>query len=291
MKNVKQLIAVTAMLLCGTSAAYAVTVSPTATIADNYIGARYYDSSGNGVRDSTYDVAGGSDYQIHSMEVTRTVDAGRTYLDVQVNTNFAGKAGAYHYGDLFLTDVANYDPYVGYLDAGISNGYSPDSRFGTADLGQNTRWLYAFDVDYGSTSRADNTSGVNHTGALVDIDQNQYAQDTTTAREYPSDSGNGYRPDQIVMANKEGTENGYWSVTNGDYVSFHIDISGTSLASAGQLALRWAMTCGNDIIEGIASFPNSGATVPEPAAYMLMLAGLAGLGFSRRRKTAKVMTA
>lgn len=47
----------------------------------------------------------------------------------------------------------------------------------------------------------------------------------------------------------------------------------------GEIGLHWTMTCGNDVIEGIA-----GSEVPEPATMLLFGAGIAGLAGLRRRK-------
>ena len=73
-------------------------------------------------------------------------------------------------------------------------------------------------------------------------------------------------------------------------LSFTMDVSGTALATANQIAFRWAMTCANDIIEGLASVAPGGGggggdnitAVPEPQTLMLLLLGMAGIAYRRK---------
>ena len=52
------------------------------------------------------------------------------------------------------------------------------------------------------------------------------------------------------------------------------------MAKKSQLALHWAMQCGNDVIEGVVDAP---INVSEPTPLALFCLGLIGLGFARRR--------
>jgi hypothetical protein len=79
--------------------------------------------------------------------------------------------------------------------------------------------------------------------------------------------------------------NAKWHVnTVNDYISFSFNIGGLGLTDPSQLAFRWAMTCANDVISGVAYAPGNNGQVPEPAAITLLLSGLFGLGFIRRRR-------
>jgi len=60
------------------------------------------------------------------------------------------------------------------------------------------------------------------------------------------------------------------------YIRFEIDVAGTDIENWSTVALRWTMTCANDVIEGEGQ-------VPEPAILGLLAIGLLGLGFSKRK--------
>ena len=66
--------------------------------------------------------------------------------------------------------------------------------------------------------------------------------------------------------------------TTANSITFGLDVSGTSLQGASSIGIHWAMTCGNDTIEGAYD-------VPEPASIILMLLGVAFLfGIAQRRR-------
>ena len=68
-----------------------------------------------------------------------------------------------------------------------------------------------------------------------------------------------------------------------DFVLFDFDLAGTALLNDDTLALHWGMSCGNDVIEGV-------ATVPAPGVLGLLSLGLLAAAFVRRRATVAAKT-
>jgi hypothetical protein len=210
-------------------------------IDDNYWGA-------DGFSYADRDSIGGDDYQIQNMEVTF---AGG-FMNVRVNTNFTGPD---HYGvdfgDLFIS----------------SNGWNPDTnlsyyRNDNMDTGED--WEYVFDTSKGALF-----------GGAFDI---------ATSDDFFAGQGYYYRRNQEVQrVDDTGTEligslvdisnaNG-----NGGYLEYNILLSSLDL-TAGDIGLRWAMTCANDAIEGAVHY-----SVPEPATILMFGLGILGLGVTARK--------
>ncbi len=285
MKRIIKLVAAS-LVLCS-STIYAASV--TDTIQDRYYGK-------DGSSSSTDDVYGSTGtYQVSSTVVTRETTAGKTFLDVRVNTNFAGRPNStpYNYGDLLLTDAGTggrYNP---------TGGYSETNWFGSNDRGDQTRWKYAFDLNGNRNSTADDAT---LTSGMQLLELNSSTENGSLSGYRSSFTNGSVRDGQFIRATNTssnwhdaGNDDSYnaFSINNSEnWISFYFDVTGTILASADQIALRWAMSCGNDIIEAVANLAGDpDVQVPEPAAYMLFLAGLFGLGVSRRRKPAKATIA
>lgn len=289
MKFVNKLSAVclaTAVMLSGASFAGTVT---TTELNDNYIGA-------DGAKAWDVDYApndAAAHYDIHWMQVSKTIDGNQGSLSVTVNTNFVSynNTSGFSFGDLFLMDAANYQQADACVDSAGNNAFGCNeyteqtyTASGPVDtVKSSNEWEYAFDL---SGSRSNSyANGVNKDGDLREINQSHY--------EYSINSTKGNRDWQAIMVNDSAVSRvggGTWNtdIAN-DLLTMTFDISGTSLMDAAQLALRWQMTCANDIIEVVTNFGPDGTTgskpIPEPGTIFLML--LAGFGlFASRKKVA-----
>jgi hypothetical protein len=280
----------TTIALIASTTGYASTVATetlTSELYDNYIGA-----DGNEV--SSVDAYGGSGYDVNWMQVERTL-AG--VLTVKVNSNFiSNTSSGYRLGDLFIMDEANYTEAAACTGAGMSGkvgcNESSNSNVTSPVVQTTNEWEYAFDLGGGR-----DTNGLNKTGSgdLRDISGSgnvNYSDDVIDT----SKTG-GHRGWQIIMVENDpnaveptgGLSNSWETTTNNNLLTMTFDISNTSLMDAAQLALRWQMTCANDIIEVVTNFTTSGGgggggstSVPEPSTFLLML--LAGFGLISYRQ-------
>lgn len=278
---------------CATVAMMASTIShagvvTTGQLGDHYIGA-YADQSST----SDYMPTNNPNYNTHSMQVSRIINANGNQgsLSVTVNSNFVGYNSIYKLGDLFLMDGANYNTAASCIDdtGATARGCSENSY----TAGTN-KWEYAFDLGLdlddstnNSTSNYNNEDGQLRqidTSGSVESSGSAYHQSVNTASQLK-----GGRSWQIVDAKSSsaavGAGGGKWNTdVSSKLLTMTFDISGTSLMDADQIALRWAMSCANDIIEVVANLKAPATSVPEPSTLLLM--SLAGLGLlaSRQKK-------
>ncbi|MFH0783243.1 MAG: PEP-CTERM sorting domain-containing protein [Pseudomonadota bacterium] len=159
-----------------------------------------------------------------------------------------------------------------------NNGWSPtgtDAHHNT-DIAVDDDWQYAITMDSNTGSSGTiSLFSVDPAGSIL------YPEDYLSS--LPSYEYRSQQEYQYVKATDQpvlGT--GTWEIS-GNTLTYSLDIyNETTLADLlhndGQVAIHWAQTCGNDVVEGI-------GTVPEPATMILFGSGLMGLvGLSRRKK-------
>ena len=254
-------------------------------IADN-LGHGNYSYIGAG---DSRDHIGGSDYDVYGMTVDRADDG---MMTVRIYTEFVDHVGEYDFGDLFMSvqssgDSAAWMPY----------GSAPHNNDEFNNSGEDTTWEYAFNID--------NSSNDPSSGQLVSIDN----PSSSSSYEFGSVRYTGQSANEHIWALDDGGRecvrrrfNGscaewadvsyYSEIRDGtadvnhsaDYLEFAFDVSGTSLATASQIAFHWTMSCANDIIEGMVEFRPP--QVSEPAMFGLLLAGLGGIAYRRRKARA-----
>jgi hypothetical protein len=278
---------------------------PVTVIDDNYIGAGFR------ADDTSPDVKGSkSVYDTQSMTVSR-ID---NIMTVVINSNFVGNNdGDIGFGDLFMSvdeSDPNANPWKPFGNA--SDNYKADRFAGNNDGGNHvantgTDWNYAYTIrDWVQPggNQPDNWVDRHNTssgkGQLVSGFTNSDLQHSNTSsnRHHQAVSlkssvyDNGYANstysyDKVYynqQANDPTNGTGYsnWSASNGA-LTFSFDVTGSALATANQIAFRWAMTCANDIIEGLVSVnPGGEVKVPEPQTLLLMLLGMAGIAYRRK---------
>lgn len=240
--------------------------SASATIIDDtYWGSEDHgwgDRIGNHKTNGTTDDAlGGYTFEVHNMEVSLT----GTILNVQINTNYAGHAGLYGtgYGDLFLSST--WDPEGTELDHYIDDDHT-----------NGTLWTYGFSID---GDRFD-SSNVGGNGILYEFAAGSSNADNAIMSD--AVTGGTFRNGQeVIVDGGTDVEAGTWAISAldaDDFISFSIDLAGTSLLDGSEIALHWGMTCGNDTIEGAYG-------IPEPAILGLLAIGLIGVGVAKRKKS------
>lgn len=236
------------------------------TINDNYIGS---DSHGYG------DVIGAlGSFQISGADVSF---AG-SVMTVSIATTFAGKGDDKLFASLTDTaysKVGGVKQGIGYGDLFLDNDWTP---FGAApyagdNYANGTKWEYVLAVD----NRWSSTGGVAKLYALSANDPGILLSNNFL-------SGGTFRNGQEVgvdvakLADSAVLATGAWSVDAGTQrVNFSVNLAGTNILSAGNLALSWGMTCANDVLEGETSF-----AVPESGGLPLMAIGGLFLPLARR---------
>lgn len=247
-------------------------------IVDTYHGA---DSHGHG------DVIGSDDYfDIQGANLSRvgnvlTVDIFTSFFtDLGSGTGLGSYPGATYSGngigagDLFLAD--EWTP----------NGTGPE--YLTDDAASGTEWDLGFSLDdrwsTGGTGAWYSLGGADNSDIIL---SDAFISCCT------------YRNGQAIAVDTGATgvtemtgAGNTWTVdTVAQMVSFQVDLTGTSLAFSDTIALHWAMTCGNDTIEGAVNAFTITSSVPEPTSILFASLGLLLLAGARRKTVARITAA
>ncbi len=248
----KGLLLVALQTLVGVGAANAVVIS------DTYIGAQDdpFTSFGLG-----RDVLGGPIYEVYGMEVTF---AG-SLMSVTVNTDFisthADNTGGYVAGDLFIS-TDGWSPY-----GTASESYMYD------DASNGEDWEYAFDSSAGDVIQITNPDYIDVLGQ--DPDCCRHGQEVTIS-DY---SSNDVTDAAVSYSGAVAANSGLGGLYDYNYV---IDFSVLGIQDGDELGFHWVMTCGNDVIEGMAIVDSSSVAVTEPNSFILLAFGAVALVVARR---------
>jgi len=222
------------------------------------------------INDSMGDAHGGDKYEVSKMDVQWAVN---DVITVDIYTNFVGHNNSSSagnrgivLGDLLISTQGDNTPY--------------DYAFVLSD--KDRKKNYSRDYDHGVWDKHWDKQGT-----FTEIDS------TRTSKDYHNNS-NAVLDGQVMADGTVGTgQKSAWSIDNFgrysgqmDKISFSFNVNGIdAFQNASQLAFSWAMSCANDVVDGVVSVNRPSTNVPEPASLLLMLLALAFMAKSRSKKS------
>jgi hypothetical protein len=232
------------------------------------------------INDAQGDTIGGSKYEINKMDVKWadndliTVDIYTNFVDYN-NQVYGGRHRNIVLGDLLIgtTGDLNALDYAFVLSNNDRKGdYSNSNHVGNKHWDKNGG-LTALDVNNNSTLSSKEYHGRNSNTGSGEVMAGHTTGDTT--------QGNWSVDNYATWTYDDGN----W-VQKTDKISFSFNVSGIdAFQNASQLAFSWAMSCANDVVDGVVSVNRPSTNVPEPASLVLMLLALAFMVKIRSQKS------